>query len=187
MTFRIAERLSGGDSRQSERSKVNSSGLSVQKIELARNKFGLSQDSFCAAAGVSVSTYKRLLSGQAVRLSVQVRLEAAAAGRALPPPDPRIIASMHRSVMAMVAALTGYEVHTILSTNFAASTVPRRAAEIRRIAMYVLVVEGAVASGAALARAIGCTKQNVSQALASIEREREDDPALDALIQKIPL
>jgi hypothetical protein len=56
-------------------------------------------------------------------------------------------------------------------------------ARVRRLAMYLVAGELNLGN-AALGKVIGCTRQNVKQAVASVEALREE-PAIDALIRAV--
>lgn len=58
------------------------------------------------------------------------------------------------------------------------------AAELRRSALFYLLVTGCNLPGATAAAIVGCTKQNVSKHLARIEAARED-PRTDAALDRI--
>jgi hypothetical protein len=112
----------------------------------------------------------------------------------LPAPDagqskslsPAMIRIFWNIMTALIARELGADPQNVLAQDMTTQR-PKNpawllAARIRRLAMYVAVVELEV-SASTLARALGCTKQNVGQAIASVEDLR-DDGVIDKLLDE---
>jgi hypothetical protein len=115
------------------------------------------------------------------------RLQAALAG-APRKASPAMILAFYRALMALLARETGADPDLMLAQDFSSekpnNPVWMQAARLRRIAIYITAVELAIDSNAEIGRAIGCTRQNVSQARAQVEDLRESNLVTAALIAK---
>lgn len=92
--------------------------------------------------------------------------------------------------MAECARALGLDPLDVLATDFTKQTSVNQqwlaAARVRRLAMYVVVTELDVTQ-AALAAAIGITKQGVGKALRDIEDLRDEQARYDRVIQDVAL
>jgi hypothetical protein len=66
----------------------------------------------------------------------------------------------------------------------AVAVTPAVAPALRRPVAYYLLVTACNVTGAAAARAVGCTKQNIAKHVARVERAR-DDARLDAALDQL--
>ncbi len=158
-------------------------------VEKRRKTLGVSRFRLAQAAGVTHTTYWRLEHGHTkkVHRATLDRLDAAL--DTIPPPvPPPAIASLHRAAMILFAREHRLDPEAVMATDFTRQTSVDRvwlaAARVRRLAMTAIAELG-IASNAAIARAIGVTKQNVGQAVAQIADIRDEDPALDAEISRV--
>jgi hypothetical protein len=165
---------------------------SIEAIDQRRNKLVLAHAQLCRRAGISEPMWWELRHGHRRPADRTVRrleqaLDELAAAR--PPRQPAVVVRLLFShVAADVARRRGVPCDGPISLDFGYNS-PRdpawlAMAQVRRLAMYVLAVEFDIAN-ADIARALGCSRQNVKQARDAAERWRDEDPAADALIEAI--
>lgn len=157
----------------------------VAQINRSRIAAGLSHDDLCRRAKATTRNWFRVLRGeQEASNALLIRLEAA-----LDAPReakaPRVIAAFHRLVMQLIAQRMGFDVPTLLATDFSKQRpgLPLwlRAARIRQMAIYITAVELEV-SNADLGRAIGDTRANIKYARDAIEDRREPGSEIDDVL-----
>jgi transcriptional regulator with XRE-family HTH domain len=158
----------------------------IAEIERRRIALRLSQAKLCRLAEVDQVAWQRIRTNkQKPRQQTLVKLEAALGGAA-PRPTSNVIKSYLLTVMRWLAEKTGHDPEIICEQDFSAErpNIPiwLAAARLRRMAMYILTVELQIGN-AELARAIGCSRQNVKQARDSVEDIRAA-PHLDALLER---
>lgn len=179
-----------------------------ERLEVLRIQEKITQRDLCMAAQVGLTTYHNFVNcGQAPSPRVLDRLERALNQRrmAIAPP---IIAGLHRTAMALLAVELAGSLRSVLknppkgrlkrawlreavmSADFSVER-PRNpawlaASHVRRLAIYVLAVEVGVPRNA-IAAAVGCTKQNVSQAITDGENARDEDPTITRAIERVSL
>lgn len=110
-----------------------------------------------------------------------------------PSPLPRwlnadILKSLLRMVMAIIAAEQGIDAREVLAHDFAKQKPLNKswlqASRIRRAAIYVTVLEIGY-DRVTVGLAIGCTRQNVKQAIDQTQRLCEEEPAMAELIARV--
>lgn len=94
------------------------------------------------------------------------------------------VAATHRLAMMWLAQATGADVEVMMAQDFSCER-PRdpvwlRASRLRRYAIYVTAVELEIRNSV-LAKAIGCSRQNVQQAREWVEEMRDDKKLEDLL------
>lgn len=160
----------------------------IAEIERERARKKIPHAVLCARARVHPSNWYFLRHGQqAPRASTIERLKAVVASMAAPAPSGA--AAQYRSIVALLAILSGEDPETMLAQDFSAHQTPTlpgwlKAATLRRQAMYVAAVELQI-SNAELGRALNCSRQNIKQARDSIEDARDKDPRLNALLDRV--
>lgn len=158
-------------------------------IEKRRQSVGVSRLRLTRIAGVSYQAYRLHERGltKKIRRSFLDRLDRALDGIE-PPAPPAALASLHRAAMILFAREQRLDPERVLATDFSkqnsVDAVWLKAARVRRLAMAA-VAELGLAPNAALARAIGVTKQNVGQAIAQVADLRDEDGSLDATICRV--
>lgn len=169
--------------------------LSIVKIEEKRRRAGIPTSRMLAEARVNEKSWGRARRDLAtVRASTLQRLNRALdrlviGERAVP--NQAAIAKFYLFAVTVVAERCGASTATALAmaTDFTQEKPNEEGwligARVRRIAMYLVACEWQLGN-AALANAIGCSRQNVMQAIKSIEQLREAEPALDVLIAGLP-
>lgn len=165
---------------------VSSSRADFFCLDRRRAALGLPVARLCALAGIDPRHYWRLKAGSTMGRRAAAKIAGALDG-ALVPSQPAGLAVLHRLVMAVTALSSGNDPAAAIGTDFAVQRPLDRqwlaAARVRRIAMYVLVREFDH-SRADVARALGCTRQNVAQAVEDIELAAED-PDFAALLLRV--
>lgn len=168
--------------------------LSIDKIEARRRKTAISVARLLAEAGINEKTWRRARRDKVqTRGTTLERLDRALdrlgqgekseAGRSS-------LLGHYLSIAGIFAHFCGADVAAVhaMATDFRNENPNNPAwligARVRRLAMYLIACELQYGN-AALANAIGCSRQNVKQAVKSIEELREAEPALDALIAKV--
>jgi len=172
----------------------NRADLSIDKIDARRKKLRLSIARLLNEACVHRQTWADAKARpDRVRKATLERLDRALdrldnGERA--PIQPAAIAKLYLFAACMVAARCGADVAAIraMALDFGNEKPNEEAwlfgARVRRVAMYLVACEWELGK-AALANAIGCSRQNLFQAVKSIEELREAEPALDALIVQL--
>jgi transcriptional regulator with XRE-family HTH domain len=169
---------------------LRSSTVSIKRIEARRRKLKITIRELCTAAGVRVETYADARAGRyKTQASTLDKLSDAlgrlAAGREEGEPITLCLA-MIRLIVRQLAERTGWDAALMLSQDFSEERtqdpVWKQAARLRRCALYLLA-EGLGLKKAALAAAIGVSRQAVQKTVAEIEAERERSPDFDALMQ----
>lgn len=161
----------------------------IQLIRDGLARLGISEYELCRRAHVSRTTLWRIKRGGAKRLNAptMARLNNILDGKLAPvrAADASHVAVTYRGWVAHLAPKLGLDAAYVLKirpaarANFNAQWV--KAARVRELAVYCAVTELNI-SGAAMARAIGLTKQAVSCMLRRVEDSR-DDPTVDAMIE----
>lgn len=166
---------------------------SIEDIDRRRRRAGISLGAMLREAQVKRATWRAAyVEPERTRRSTLDRLERALArlmsGDRAVNEGAAVLA--YRAVIALAARDLGIDsakAQTI-SCDFSAEKPnnPEWAAgaRARRLAMYVLCNVLSVGK-AGLAKAIGCSRQNVAQAVAAVEAMRDDDPRVDALLTRL--
>lgn len=159
----------------------------VLALDRARDAAGLSHGELCRRAGVDATNWCRIRKGQhPPRAETLKRMRGAIAGEDGADRLP-LIAAMHRLAMILLAIESGAAVESVMAQDFSVERPTNadwlRAAHLRRYAMFVVTVDLGVGN-AALARALGCSRQNVMQARRFVDHAI-DDPAIDALLSRV--
>lgn len=159
----------------------------ITALDRDRERKQISHQDLCTRARLHPSNWYFLRIGQQnPRASTLERLTAALA--AAPKPRPNAVAAQYRSIVTLLAILSGEDPEIMLAQDFTAErpTLPGwlKAATIRRQAMYVAAVELQIGN-ADLGRALHCSRQNIKQARDSIEDARDKDPRLNALLDRV--
>jgi len=151
----------------------------IAAIEARRRQIGATQLELVAAAGIGSRTYDYLLAGhtapQPRTLNRLWRALERLAGARPAAPAPDLIAACYRQQVAIFAVMKGRDPQATLTDQ------AKAAGNIRAMAIYVTAVELEITDNATLARAIGCSRQNVKQVRDSVE-DRRDDPEVDRLL-----
>jgi len=165
---------------------------SINEIDRRRAALGLSHSELCRLTRLDHNTWWSLRRGlsQPHKGTIK-RLTEALDGRRPPEPmGPAMVKTLYRLAVFSLAKERGENARAVLviATDFT-SEKPRdpawlAAATIRRLAMYLVTVEFEV-TNADLARAIGCSRQNVHQARKSVEDMREQDAGLEAVLVEV--
>lgn len=161
-------------------------GREIAALETERKQKGITHAEICRKAEFSENHWRDLRAGK-IRPREQTieKIKRVLAGSAaIVPPD--VIASTHRFAMLWLARETGADVDLIMAQDFTCER-PRdpvwlRAARLRSYAIYITAVELQVPN-AALARAIGCSRQNIKQRRDWVEEQR-NDAELNALLDR---
>ncbi len=168
--------------------------LSIAAIERRRKASGISLARLLADARMDWRTWRAVCtSSRPVRRSTLERLQRAlnrlASGDRETNEGATVLA--YRAIIVVTMRAHGLDIvkyAQAMACDFSAEK-PQNpewatAARARRIAMYFLCdVLGVGKAG--LAKAIGCSRQNVNQAVAAIEAARDDDGALDTLLNRL--
>jgi transcriptional regulator with XRE-family HTH domain len=165
----------------------------LAQIEKKRRSLDVSMAALARAAGMPASYYSYfLLSGRVKprtatlkRLHIAVRSLQNEQSSKLDRDYALNIA--YRMALAMAAEALGMDVALVHRSDpkkrATHSEAWMRAAEVRRLAIYLLNA-GTGFSQSEVARAAGMTKQGVCEAMKAFENRR-DDPAFDALLEKL--
>jgi len=155
--------------------------LSFAAIERQRKAAGVSVMTMLGRAGVARSTWAAIRSGQAAdhpRRQITLQRLAATLDPAWNwhvPMQPAALRAFVRVVEIVLAERINADVAVLAALGSQSSHGQRphvNAGRLRAIALYVLAVEIEI-NNAELARAVGCTRQNVNQTRARIEGLRE--------------
>lgn len=162
----------------------------IRLIEQRRRAKGIGRSRLCERAGVDWWTWERLRGGGPLRSrdALLERLERAL--DTIPPrTDPvlttAILALMRlaaRAVLAEAAALPAVIEELTVVRQRAVPATAIAQARLQRVAIYLVAVELEIPN-AAIARALGMSRQNVQQARLAIEQLR-DKPAVDAMLER---
>ena len=155
-------------------------------FERGRRSAGLSQSALAVAAGVSRTTYERLLRGETVSArtveKIRATLERARKGKAPTPSADDRLRRVIDSQIGYCARFYGLSLEETLAAlqgeEKTGSARWRAAAHARQAGLYLCVTLLRV-SQADVARLTGLTPAAVSLALGSVE-DRRDEPDLDA-------
>jgi hypothetical protein len=168
--------------------------LSIGQIEARRQKARLSLTALLGEARVHRETWRQARAGhQAMRRDTLQRLERALDRLVAGDRSSGSIAAIGRLyvfAIGVFAERCGAALDVVhgIATDFRhenpGSPEWLLSARVRRLAMYLIACQMKFGN-AALAAAIGCSRQNVKQAVKSIEELRETEPALDALIARV--
>lgn len=151
----------------------------LERIETKRARLGIEHQALAAAAGIAIATYRRIRRRGRASLAQVNNLRFAI----------RTIAARKRaSEMMFEAAEDNDELKravavTLKGIRAALCQSEIRAADRRAVEIYLLVTACGV-NGTLAAEICGCTKQNVSKLLKSVEERREAtdyDQAIAAL------
>lgn len=164
----------------------------LRRFDARRRTLRIAIPRLCAAAGIYTDTYELAKSGRSqMRPQTFAKLNAAlnrlAAGQEGNEPRTLCVALV-RLVTAQVARAVGADPAKVLATDLAQnrSNAPDwlQASRCRRCAVY-LVVEGLGLRKAAIGHALGITRAAAQKIVKEIERERDHDAALDALLAEL--
>jgi hypothetical protein len=168
--------------------------LSIDKIEARRRKAGISMTALLGEARVNERTFRRSRRDKgAFRDSTLERLDRALDRLVVGERSSGNLAAIKQLYLLAIGVVAercevDVEAAHAMATDFRHENPNNPAwlncARVRRLAMY-LIANAMQFGNAALANAIGCSRQNVKQAVKSIEQLREAEPALDALIAKV--
>lgn len=170
-------------------STVVDAGAEIAAINKKREKLGIGHEKFAQKAGISFWTWRDLRRGTYKPTPATLKKLQAALVEAPEAKPPRIVKGFHRLVMIEIARTQTVDISALLATDF---SVQRPAAEwlaasrLRRMAIYITAVELEV-DNAALARALGLSREAVRKARIAVEDLRDADPAIDALLDTIAL
>jgi hypothetical protein len=163
-------------------------------IDDAKRSLGLSDYALCQEAGVHCSTYYRLKknpemnAGVATFRRLWAAIERLRRGRASEDVPRPILAQAFKSYLVAAAMAEGLSLEDVLvfdpHENRPRDPAWLRISRVRQAAIYLTVTEHNVAGGR-LADAVGVSKQAISKSLGAVE-DRRDDPAWDALLDRIP-
>ena len=168
---------------------------SIVAIDRRRLALGLSHWQLCARAGVHPDTWKELRRQRRqptfrTLRALQRALDDLETGEGVPRRTAATLFGFYRLIAQQVASSRGVAPADVVAAlrDFAAEK-PNSAAwlaiaRVRRLAMYIVTVEFEI-DNAALARAIGCSRQNIKQARDAVEDWRARDPEVAALIARI--
>lgn len=155
-------------------------------IERRRETSGVSAARLCALAGVSPNTYVQLKSGAPARASTLARLDQAL-DEARPAPAPAVVASTVTFALTTLALMSGNDPEQVTATDFSVQRAFNskwlEAARLRRFAIYIAVCVCDVPR-VAVANALQMSRQNVHQALAAVEEQREER-SVDELLERV--
>lgn len=164
--------------------------LSIEGIEARRKKIGLSKRRLLVRAGLDQSSWWRgRRDGAKVKAGTLERLDRAlrdfenGMSSVKTPPLWRAFFGFAFAIIAREQQLD-YELAALFDFSAEKPNDPKwlKLARLRRIVIYLVTVEAQVPN-AALARAIGCSRQNVKQARDTVELWR-DDPATENLLER---
>ena len=170
----------------------NSSGLSIEDIDRRRRRLGISVERLIGEARVTYFTWRHAMKGDMVtRSSTLARLDRALArlNAGERQQTEGALTRSYRHMVGLIAEWSGVDVAGAQAIAFDFSKEKPSspdwiaAARVRRLAMYVLAAAGE--RKADVARAIGCTRQNVMQAVSAIEALRASDAFVDTLLDRL--
>lgn len=146
---------------------VNGRDPRIAIIERQRVSFGLSHADLCSRAGVRKDTWQEIRAGRRSPLARTLdKLEAALADKPRRRPPHAVKALHQRTVLDLCKQLRA-PLSSVLAQDMTAQRPSNKAwlqaARINRMAIYIVAVE-LVVGNAELARALGCTRQNIKQA-----------------------
>jgi len=167
-----------------------SPALSIIDIERRRRRLGVSVARLCGVAGINEKSWWRgRRDGANLRVSTLQRLDRglrAIERGALSPKKTPFWRAFFGFAFAMLAREQELDYAPPLLFDFSVekpnSPEWLKLARLRRIMIYLLTVEMQVPN-ADLARAIGCSRQNIKQARDAVEQWR-DDPATELLLTR---
>lgn len=160
----------------------------IKSIDAERSRLKFSHSKLCRNAGVELSMWYRLRQGErSPRGNTLRRLEAALAGERLSMSNADLVRKLFSLSAVVLRTLIGADIELIAAcTKRTARRIGPPSAvsaqRFRRMVMYVVAVELEV-DNAALARAIGTSRQNVLQARTEIHDLR-DNPLVDGLFER---
>lgn len=151
----------------------------LERIETKRVRLGIEHQALAEAAGMAIATYRRIRRrGRASLAQVNdLRFAIRTIGQ-----RKRVADIMFESAEATDETRRAV-IMTLKGIRAAIGTSPLRAADHRSVEIYLLVTVCGV-NGTLAAEVCGCTKQNVSKLLRSVEQRREAadyDQAIAAL------
>lgn len=158
-------------------------------VERRRKAARLAISALARAAGISESTYTRLLQHKSTpQRRILIRLNAALDRMAGQParPSADIIAGLYRAALVTFAAELGADVALALTAVSLSNLdeANRRAGRARRLAFYVTVNAYEIPRPD-VSRAVGYSKQAASKALREIEDMRGDNAEINALVLRV--
>jgi transcriptional regulator with XRE-family HTH domain len=185
--------LASSTDKGAEISLASSTDERVRDVDARRRRLGLSNAGLCRRADVHPTTWLYLRRGeQRPSKETLTRLNAAldrhahgGEGQARSYGQ-----NLYRLVVTYLARFSGFDVATAQAAAFDFKTQKPQdpewlaLARLRQLAIYVVSVEMQVGN-AELARAIGCTRQNVFKARNVVEDRRDLDPRLHEAIATI--
>lgn len=167
----------------------------LAQIEVIRLARGISVRQMLNAAGVDAKTwYDGKAHHWATRSDTRARLMAALdqlMGTRAAARPPQLIAAFVQMTERLLGAEIGRSrrlanalcYHRPRGKNAAPAVEAKR---IRRLAIYLTAVE-LVVENAELARALGCSRQNIKQARDDVHDLRDDHAAVDAMLDRVAL
>jgi hypothetical protein len=158
---------------------VNRADPRIAAIGQSRARAGLTHQALCAVSGVHPTHWFDLRRGQVRPTDATVKRLKEALHRRRQTCSRATLADFFWTVAGLFGEAYGLSPAEVFNTGPG----PNVPSKCRRLAAYVLTLELCV-SNAELARAIGQTRQNIHQARNIVELRR-DDPAIDALIERI--
>lgn len=159
----------------------------IAAIERARVSRRLSHNQLTQAAGVHPSTWFYLRHGEQRPSKGTLERLRRAIEHAPPAAPIEPLAALMRATQALlIAAVAGDRalLEAINPKKFGRTDPTLQPRRIRTVAIYLLTVELAI-DNHVLAKAIGCSRNNVRQVRADIEEIREEGGAVDALFLRV--
>jgi transcriptional regulator with XRE-family HTH domain len=162
----------------------------IIEINRDRARLKMSHGKLSRRAGLHVSTWRSLRKGQQApkaRTITKLR-NALATGILTADHEASTALALHRLIVANLAHAVGENIEAMIDADFSTerpmNPTWHKAAQLRRWSIYVLTVELEV-SNVVIARALGCTRQNIKQARDAVEDKREADAKLDAALREL--
>jgi len=152
----------------------------ILAIDQRRARGNLSHRALCEFAGVHATHWYDLRRGAVQPTDPTVSRLEKALRRRRQRCQPATLADFFWTVAGLFGEAYGIEPDDVFSDGQG----PHLCSRCRQLAAYVITVELLV-SNADLARAIGQSRQNIKNARDRVEVWRDDDPAIDALLDRI--
>lgn len=164
---------------------VNGRDPRVTEIERRRVSAGWSHTELCRRAWIRKDTWQDIRSGRREPLARTLEALEKAFTEPRSKNPPQIVKAYHRIMVMDLCRHLRAPIDTVLAQDLTVQR-PRnkawlQAARINRMAIYIAAVELQVAN-ADLARALGCTRQNIKQARDDVEDWRAADSKVERAI-----